>query len=70
MSINYEFVKFFSTASSEHIHNTPFSWSLNNGPNKLVFDYPRLERLAGESALAYWARSKVTKKIKFCEYGP
>jgi hypothetical protein len=36
--------------------------------NKLVFHNTRLERVAGTNTLAYWAHSKVTKKIGLCEF--
>jgi hypothetical protein len=40
-------------------------------PNKPVYAHYKLERLAWDKcALAYRAHSKVTKKIRCCEYGP
>jgi hypothetical protein len=35
-----------------------------------VLHYTRLERLEGTNTLAYWVHSKVTNKMKCCEYGP
>jgi hypothetical protein len=33
-----------------------------------VLHYTRVERLARPNALAYWAHSKVSKKMISCEY--
>jgi hypothetical protein len=35
-----------------------------------VLLYNRLKRLARTITLAYWAQFKVTKKMKYCVFGP
>ncbi len=58
------------TRSRIHNHNTPFSYILKHGPNKLEF-YIWLgwTDLLGAKTLAFWAHSEVMKIIKCCEYG-
>jgi hypothetical protein len=55
--------------TSVHIHNAEFPSELTNGHDKLVFPTIGWKGLSGTNTLAYWAHSKVTKKMKCCEYG-
>jgi hypothetical protein len=62
---------FMTLINRGRIHNTSFSSSLKNRPNKLDC-YITLsgKGLSVINTLTYWASSWVTKKMKFWEYGP
>ncbi len=52
------------------IYDTSFLYQLTNGPNKPEwFTTLCWKGLPGTNNLAYWAHSKVMKKMKCCEYG-
>ncbi len=64
-------MKSFEYCPREHIHNTYFLQNVQMAPiSSSIFSGASLSRLSKWHALAYWALSWVTNKMKFCEYCP
>jgi hypothetical protein len=65
------FIKIYSTANREKIHNASFSSYLTDGPKKLeCYIIIGRKGRSGTSTQAYWTHLKVINEMKCCNYDP